>query len=191
MPAPERTTTAAIVDAGREVLESAGPAGLTMQAVAARVGVRAPSLYKRVRDREALVSAVAEAAADDLTARLDAVGDDLPALAEAYRDFAHAHPEAFRLLFTAATPEGALHRSSAPVLRACEALVGEADALAAARLFTAWATGFLHMELSGAFRLGGDVGAAFRYGLRSIVAGLTAGAGASAEASARASAEVS
>lgn len=174
MPTPERTSTAAIVDAGRAILEEAGPASLTMQAVAGRVGVRAPSLYKRVRDRDALLAAVAEAAADDVTARLDAAGDDLARLAAAYRDFAHAHPEAFRLMFSPVTPEGALHRSSAPVLRACAALVGDADALAAARLFTAWATGFLQMELSGAFRLGGDVGEAFDYGLARIIDGLTA-----------------
>ncbi|UYO97661.1 hypothetical protein OED01_02760 [Microbacterium sp. M28] len=44
----------------------------------------------------------------------------------------------------------------------------------AARLFTAWATGFLQMELSGAFRLGGDVDRAFGYGLERIIAGLRA-----------------
>ncbi len=50
----------------------------------------------------------------------------------------------------------------------------EEDALAAARVFTAWATGFLHMELAGAFRLGGDVDEAFRYGLEHLLAGLVA-----------------
>jgi hypothetical protein len=53
-------------------------------------------------------------------------------------------------------------------------LVGDEHALDAARLFTAWATGFLHMELAGAFRLGGDVDDAFDYGLRRIIAGLEA-----------------
>lgn len=173
MPTPERTSLDAIVAAGRELLESSGPAGLTMQAVAQRVGVRAPSLYKRIRDRDALLTAVATASADDLTRRLDAAGDDLASLARAYRDFAHAHPEAFRLLFTAAAPEDALHRASAPVLHACADLVGSDHALEAARLFTAWATGFLQMELAGAFRLGGDVAEAFDYGMSRILAGLT------------------
>lgn len=175
MPTPERTSLTAIVDAGRDILESAGPSGLTMQAVAERVGVRAPSLYKRIRDREALLSAVAEASADILTNRLDAAGDDLSGLAVAYRSFAHEHPEAFRLLFSGSAPEDALHRASAAVLRACDDLVGPEHALDAARLFTAWATGFLQMELAGAFRLGGDVDAAFQYATDRIVAGLTAG----------------
>lgn len=118
MPTPERTSTDEIVAAGREILEVAGPSGLTMQAVANRVGVRAPSLYKRVRDRDALHAAVATASIDALTARLEAAGDDIGALAHAYRDFAHAHPEGFRIMFTIAAPHDALERSAAPLMRA-------------------------------------------------------------------------
>lgn len=173
MPTPERTSTEEIVAAGREILEVAGPSGLTMQAVAERVGVRAPSLYKRVRDRDALHTAVAAASIDALTARLEAAGDDIGALAHAYRDFAHRHPEGFRLMFTIAAPHDALERSAAPLLRAASAVVGEEDALDAARFFTAWATGFLQMELSGAFRLGGDVDRAFEYGLQRLTTGIT------------------
>jgi AcrR family transcriptional regulator len=173
MPTPERTSTAAIVAAGREILEATGPAGLTMQAVAERVGVRAPSLYKRVRDRDALHAAVATASIDALTARLEAAGDDLTDLAHTYRSFAQDHPEGFRIMFTAASPHDALERSAAPLIRAASALVGDDDALDAARLFTAWATGFLQMELAGAFRLGGDVDRAFDYGLQRLIAGLT------------------
>ena len=70
--------------------------------------------------------------------------------------------------------DDALERSAAPLIRAAAALVGEDDALDAARLVTAWATGFLQMELSGAFRLGGDVDAAFDYATARIVRALTA-----------------
>lgn len=174
MPTPERTSYAEIVAAGREILEDSGGDGLTMQAVAARVGVRAPSLYKRVRSRDALLAAVAEATIDDLGTRLDAAGTDLSGLAAAYRAFAHEHPEGFRLIFTASAPLEALDRAARPVITASAAVVGEERALDAARLFTAWATGFLQMELSGAFRLGGDVDQAFAYGLRTIISGLGA-----------------
>ena len=172
MPTPEHTSYAEIVAAGREILEQSGPAGLTMQAVATRVGVRAPSLYKRVRDRDALLAAVTEAVVDDLAVRLESVGGGLPELAAAYRTHAHAHPEGFRLMFTAAAPLPSLDRAAAPVIRATAELVGADAALDAARLFTAWATGFLQMELAGAFRLGGDVDRAFVYGLERIIAGL-------------------
>lgn len=174
MPTPERTSFAEIVTAGREILESHGLAGLTMQSVAARVGVRAPSLYKRVRDRDALIDAVAEATVADLTHRLEASDRSLEALARTYRAFAHERPEGFRLMFATAAPQHALDRASATIVRSAGELAGDEHALEAARLITAWATGFLHMELAGAFRLGGDVDEAFDFGLQALRRGLTA-----------------
>lgn len=88
MPAPTRTTNEEIIAAVCELLESAGPAGLTMQAVAASVGVRAPSLYKRFRDRDALITAVVSVSIDRLAQRLESA-PDLRALAREYRVFAH------------------------------------------------------------------------------------------------------
>lgn len=180
MPTPERTSTAAIIAAGCEILESTGPSGLTMQGVADRVGVRAPSLYKRVQDRDALIAAVADSVVGDLAVELerveqgehDSTNDLLAGLATTYRAFARTRPEGFRLMFTASAPMSSLDRASGPVLRASAALVGEAHALDAARLLTAWMTGFLQMELAGAFRLGGDVDRAFEYGLRHLIEGL-------------------
>lgn len=174
MPTPERTSLAEIVDAGRSILESGGPAKLTMQAVAERVGVRAPSLYKRVRDRDALLVRVAEATADDLADRLESADRSVAGLARVYRTFAQQHPEGFRLMFTVEGADAAMARASVPVLRAAAEMVGQDAALDAARLLTAWATGFVNMELSGSFRLGGDVDEAFEYGLDRIAAGLSA-----------------
>ncbi len=88
-----------------------------MQAVAARVGVRAPSLYKKVRDRDELLALVAADAAEDVGARLAATDGTVAGLAEAYRAFAHARPEAFRLLLTARAEEGTPQRVSGPVCR--------------------------------------------------------------------------
>lgn len=170
MPTPDRTSLAAIVDAGRDLLELGGPAKVTMQAVADRVGVRAPSLYKRVRDRDALLQLVAEATVEDLGTRLAASGGSLPGLARAYRAFAHARPEGFRLMYSVAGSADALSRASEPVLRAAREAVGDERALDEARLLTAWATGFVNMELAGAFRLGGDVDEAFEYGLSRLAA---------------------
>src|SRR5919112_4567208 len=97
MPTPDRTSLEAIVDAGRALLEADGVGGLTMQAVAERVGVRAPSLYKRIRNRDELVARIAEATLDELRMRLDDAADprvadpgaDLARLARAVRAFAH------------------------------------------------------------------------------------------------------
>lgn len=166
MPTPEKTSRSAIVAAGRDILESAGQDGLTMQSIAKRVGVRAPSLYKHVRDRAALLVAVGEATIDELIVRIDATDGSLEAVVRTYRGFAKERPEAFRLTMGSTfTPTEALERAAAPILHASRQLVGESDALDAARLVTAWATGFIQMELSGAFRLGGDVDQAFEYGI--------------------------
>ncbi|TYB48055.1 TetR/AcrR family transcriptional regulator [Actinomadura chibensis] len=175
MPTPEKTSLDRIVAAGRELLEAGGQRRLTMQSVAEKVGVRAPSLYKHVANRSALLTAVAGATVDDLAARLAETDGSLEGLVRAYRRFARTWPEGFRLMLSPDAPSDALARASVPVLDASRELVGEREALEAARLVTAWATGFIEMELIGAFRLGGDVERAFEYGLSGIRRALTEG----------------
>lgn len=193
MPTPARTSLDEIVRAGRALLASQGLTALTMQAVADRVGVRAPSLYKRVRSRDDLVRLIATAAADELGAQLDAIvarrdetpdaADDpdaqtqLMMLARRVRDFAHARPDEYRLVFAPASeaigPEReALARAVAALLQVTTELAGPDAALDAARTVTAWATGFIGMELAGAFRLGGDVDRAYEFGVTRIAAAL-------------------
>lgn len=168
MPTPDHTSLDAIVAAGRDLLEAGGPDGLTMRAVADRVGVRAPSLYKRMRDKAALRRLVADATADDLAARFEDVSG-FPAQIRAFRNFAHERPEGFRLLFfSGAASQEAIERASSPVLGLADALSGQEHALEAARLVTAWATGFVSMELAGAFHLGGDLDKAFEFGIERI-----------------------
>lgn len=185
MPAPSRTSLDRIVRAGAQVLEADGLDGLTMQAVARVVGVRAPSLYKHVAGRDALVRLIAEDAVGDLARRVDDAAPPgsepaaaLGRAAHALRTFARERPAAFRLVFapgaesTRPDPE-LLAQASATILRVAGELAGEAEALEAARTVTAWATGFLAMELAGAFRLGGDVDAAFAWGVTHLADGLT------------------
>ncbi|GAA3895630.1 TetR/AcrR family transcriptional regulator [Streptomyces sp. NPDC003631] len=184
MPTPERTSLEAIVGAARDILESQGLAQLTMQAVADRVGVRAPSLYKRVRNRDALVLLVTEETLLDLEKHLDAVPsaadprETLADLLRAFRAFAHARPAGYHLIFAGAPgptrPDPArLARAAAPVLQIAAELAGPAQALEAARTITAWAYGFISMELADAFNLGGDVDRAYEYGLTHLAAALT------------------
>ena len=181
MPTPDKTSRDAIVAAGRELVERAGIEGLTMAAVAERVGVQPPSLYKRVRDRAELMSLVVAASIDDLSQRMEAQrqGDPrerLIALAGVVRAFAHERPVGFALVFGAhgaPRPDaGALQRSVTPLMDAVAALTGPEHALDGARLVTAWATGYLTMELADRLRLGGDIDAAWEWGLGRIVAAL-------------------
>ena len=184
MPTPSRTSTAQIVAAGRAILEAEGFEGLTMQRVAAAVGVRAPSLYKRVDGRRELVRLIAIDAAEDLSRALEAAvtsGDperDLVRIATAFRAFARAHPEAYALLFRR-LPEGwnpdvdLGSPGFEALFRTVETISGEERRLEAARTVVAWANGFVGMELAGAFRLGGDVDRAFAYGAERIAAAIS------------------
>ena len=185
MPTPDRTSLEAIVDAGRALLEADGLEGLTLQAVADRVGVRAPSLYKRVRNRDALIARIAEATLQDLSARLEDASApmrrpdaaaELASLARAVRAFAHERPAGYRLIFGPGAElrlsDTALADASAPVLRVAGELAGDEHRLDAARTITAWVNGFVGMELAGAFRLGGDVDRAFEFGIACLAGAL-------------------
>ena len=61
-----------IVAAARELLEDAGPSGLSMRALADRLGIRAPSIYKHLPDKQALENAVISAGFDEFAAALEA-----------------------------------------------------------------------------------------------------------------------
>lgn len=178
MPTPSRTSLDAIVTAARDILETRGLPGLTMQSVAHSVGVKAPSLYKHVADRDALVRLVADAAATEL-GELLGMGDDgqsatLAHLANGLRSWAGAHSEAYRLVFSGHGSAEVAVATSDPVLVIAQSLAGDKDTLAAARTITAWATGFISMELAGAFKLGGDVDQAFAYGIDRLTIALMA-----------------
>jgi AcrR family transcriptional regulator len=177
MPTPDRTSLNAIVLAAGDLLEADGLAGLTMQAVAQRVGVRTPSLYKRVQGRDRLIQLVAERTMTELADRL-AAGDGVAGLATILRAFGHERPAAFQLVMTpgAGTPvadESFAATASAALLRAATELAGPDDALEAARTLTAWAAGFISMELNGTFKLGGDIERAWEFGLAGIIRAIT------------------
>ncbi len=185
MPKPDRTSVNDIVAAARDILESGGLPGLTMAAVAARVGVRAPSLYKRVGSRDELIGLVADATVQDLGDLLQQLTEQqtgnptaaLTELARGFRSFARQRPAGYNLIF-ALGPDAVrprletLTRATDILVAVTTPLVGQRHALDAARLITAWANGFLGMELSGAFRMGGDVDRAFEYGLERLIEAL-------------------
>ncbi len=184
-PAPARTSLPEIVAAARSILETDGLSSVTMRSVAEAVGVRGPSLYKRLPDRAALIRAVSEAVVDDLASTLagaiatDDPRADLRAVAIRYRRFVKDNPNGYRLLFADQPidegPDPArVAATGQPVVQAMVRLVGDGPALEAARTLVAWAHGFVSMELAGAFRLGGDIETAYAFGIEAILAGVSA-----------------
>jgi AcrR family transcriptional regulator len=187
MPAPAKTTDAAVIAAARRLLEKKGIDGLTLTDVAAAVGLRAPSLYRRFANREALLHQVELALWNALAEVLRNAARptdpivSLTAQAVAYRRFAKKNPNGYVLLFQSTSPRSqvglhARERAFAASIPAFSKLVGEEQLLSAARVLTPYLHGFVSMELAGAFRLGGGLDAAFRRGVATILRGLADGA---------------
>lgn len=176
MPAPVRASLKDVISAARSILEASGADAVTMSTVAAALGIRPPSLYKKVADRSALLGLIAEQVAHELIATLasvDAVSGDprdtLVQYARAYRSAAAASPQGISLLFIDA-PEASTAMSEllAMVLKATMRLTND-DPLPLTRTITSWLFGFCSLEQAGAFRSGGDVDEAFDTGLARIL----------------------
>jgi AcrR family transcriptional regulator len=178
LPSPAKTSAARIVAAARELVERDGHDALAMAEVAAKVGVRAPSLYGHFADRAALLAAVELELLAELRRVLTAVKpsrDPVATLtrhARVYRAFAKRHPRGYALIYAADAGLRARADALAPTLPSFIALAGDRDALRAARVLTPFLHGFVAMELAGAFRLGPGIDAAFEHGVATILAGL-------------------
>ena len=147
-----------ILDAAVAVLEEKGPDALTMREVATRMGIRAPSLYKHVRDKDDIIAGLQERALIDLARHLAIADPGLVALAGAYRSWAMAH----RRLYEVATRRpldreriapGVESAAAAPIVAAA----GGDEHLA--RALWALAHGLVDLELAGRFPPGADLDA--------------------------------
>ncbi len=186
MSAHAKTTEKEICEAVRQLLEIHGEEGLSMHAVAAAVGIRAPSLYKRFSNRADLLSAAARDALFELSGILrEATNgpqtyENLERMAHLYRKFAKKNPRTYALIFSEvlAVREDLLlarQATAEPWLTLLAQAVGKESALPAARMLVSYLHGFLSMELAKNFRLGGSVQEAFQYGLTKILDSLLPG----------------
>ena len=160
-----------IVAAARGILEEEGAEALSMRRIAERLGIRAPSLYKHVPDKQALEAAIISAGFEEQAAAFEQVleqapDDPLGALATAYREFARAPAPLPPDDRSAASPDqlvpGAEARAGLPIYRAA----GENPDLA--RAAWAFAHGMTILELNERFPPGADLDAAWREGIQAI-----------------------
>lgn len=152
-----------IVEAARALIEHGGTAALTMRALADRLGIRAPSLYKHFPDKLAVEAQVIAAAMEDVARALEPTSS-LVELAAAYRAYALAHPHLYRLMNSGPLPrhllpDGVEDRAALPLVR----VVGGDEHRA--RAIWAFAHGMVILELDGRFPPGADLDRAWHTGL--------------------------
>lgn len=164
------TLRSRLLDVATRTLAEAGPDALTLRSTAAEAGTSTSAVYSLFGDRDGLVRAAAERAADRFAAHLRAVPRtadpraDLLALGVAYRRHALTEPQGYRLMFgdralgsTGDGPAGVtdaptfrvLHDAVRDALAAGAGPVEDAAALEAASALWALAHGLVTLELTG------------------------------------------
>ena len=140
---------------------------VTLAALAARLGVQTPSLYKHVGGADDLQRLVAIRARHELTEVLaratvgKSSGDAVDALAWAYRDWAMAHPGRYATTLRAPDPTDPVdvEISDRAITVIFDALAGYGlagdDAIDATRYIRSMLHGFVTLIAAGAFELGG------------------------------------
>ncbi len=160
-----------IVAAAQELLEEEGIGALTMRRLGERLGIRAPSIYKHLPDKEALEAAVISAGFEEQAALFEAAlenaDEPLTSIARSYREFARRHPHLYRLMTEKALNRellspGAEERAGLPVYRAA----GEDRDLA--RAAWAFAHGMTILELNHRFPPDADLDAAWHRGIAAL-----------------------
>jgi AcrR family transcriptional regulator len=97
----------ALVTAARRIIETRGPAKLTLRETARVAGVSVAAPYRHFADMDALLATVLAEGFDELAAALeqarrgaDSPAAGLPAVGKAYLAFAAAHAPVYRLMFS-------------------------------------------------------------------------------------------
>jgi len=179
-------TAADLVQAAAEIADERGYQQLTIGLVAARLGIRAPSVYKHVSGLAELQHQLAARAMAELgdavaTAVAGRAGRDaLAGLARACRDYVVAHPGRYAATVGAefAGPGDPLLTASTRVIELIAAVlrgyrIPEPDLVHAIRTVRCVLHGWCMLQLTNAFQWSGDVERSFEqlisfmdYGLR-------------------------
>ncbi|TDV52471.1 TetR/AcrR family transcriptional regulator [Actinophytocola oryzae] len=153
-----------ILDVAESLLEREGPDSLTMRRVAEAMGIRAPSLYKHIANKEDIEAGLQERALRGLTGTLSSAGTDLMAITAAYRRWALARPALYELatrrpLRRDVIPPEVEAAAAAPIVAAAGGDEHRARAL------WALAHGLVDLELAGRFPPDADLDQTWRAAL--------------------------
>jgi AcrR family transcriptional regulator len=174
-----------VIAAAASLADSAGVEAVTMAAVAARLGVRSPSLYSHVDGLTGLRRMLALEAARRLGAVLgEAVSgrdgvDAVRRIANAYRAFSKEHPGLYAMLLSTPpreTDQEVYDAFATQVTTIGEVLIGvgveERDVVAVVRSFRSALHGFVSLEAGGGFGLPESVDDSFEMLVNLLVAGI-------------------
>jgi AcrR family transcriptional regulator len=174
-----------VVAAAAELADEVGPDQLTLAALAARLGVRQPSLYKHVASLDSLRQLIAKRGKAEIADVLGraAIGlardDALVAMAHAWRAWALDHPGRYQIAQRAAAPGDAGHQAVADravevvaAVMAGYGLDGD-DAIDAIRAFRSALHGFVSLEANGGFGMPFSVDRSFDRLVHALVAAMS------------------
>lgn len=173
------------MDAAIGLLDSAGPEGVTLAAVAAATGVATPSLYKHIDGLDSLRRLIAVRSINDLADQLTRAvlgrsqDDALQAFMIAYRAYALAHPNRYAALPQQPVPDADLSAAGARVIDVIVAVLrgyglqGH-DVIHAARSVRAAVHGFASLQTAGAFQLAEDLDTSYDLLIGMVTTGLSA-----------------
>ena len=184
MPYPSRVDKESIVQAAHELVGQEGVEALSLGKLASLLGVKAPSLYRYVKNKKELLQEVNLLTLQQLFVALDTATQDahtepagrMVAILHAYRRFAHQHPQPYMLAMTtkpgAGRPdEDALVQLVLPLQALIVQISGEAESLVALRGAFALVHGYVMLELNQQLQRGGDLDATFDSVVRAYLAG--------------------
>nr|WP_062339425.1 TetR/AcrR family transcriptional regulator [Herbidospora sakaeratensis] len=155
-------TAASIVEAAADLADATGFDSVTLSAVARRLGVRSPSLYSHVQDRDALLEGVTVLALTELASRVSvavagrAGRSALEALADAHRDYARESPGRWDALQRPVGEEAARSAGARDIVALTAAVLRgyplpESEHVHAVRFIGSTVNGYLRIERNGGF----------------------------------------
>lgn len=174
MPYPSQITRETIIQTARQMIEADGVDHLSLSQLATELGVKTPSLYRYIKNKNGLLQAVNEGTTVALYAALYpsikqdmSPVDKLKSVAQSYRRFAKAHPRTYGLLFTNTIAElrpdpEANVQGVLPIQAVMAAITGDEASLPALRGLLALLHGFVMLEIAEQFQRGGDLDQAFK-----------------------------
>lgn len=183
MPYPSQIDRETIIATARQMIEDEGVDKLSLRSLAESLGVKAPSLYRYVRNKTALLRAINEGTTRQMMDALYHAADDkdsaterLMAVAKAFRHFVHENPACYML--SANTPNDETRPDAderealvLPLQQIFTDITGKDDSLAGIRGAYAFLHGWAILEVTEQFERGGNLEADFERSFRAYMSG--------------------